>query len=161
MSLVTMKRALVVEADLELKDLLTRVLIKEAWTLTNVASNKDAMKAVLEREYDLVTTSERTSAVEDVELLRKIRSVRPHTRLIILTRESTPSDVLDSMQAHAFSFFSVPYREDRLTEIIRYAVESPCWDDGIELISVSSEGIQIRASCQENTAIRSCSFSMK
>jgi len=62
------------------------------------------------------------------------------------------------MRAHAFSFFSVPYREDRLTEIIRYAAESPVWDHGIELLSGNPEGIRIRASGQENTAIRLVQF---
>src|SRR5215472_11354213 len=112
---VPVMSALVVDANPELKDLLPRVLAKGVWTITYVATNKDAMAAVLERGYDLVITNERTSAVEDVELLRKIRSVRPHTWLIVLTHESTRSDVLDSMRAHAFTFFSVPYRDDHLT----------------------------------------------
>jgi len=89
---------------------------------------------------------------------KQMRSVRPHTRLIILTYESTPSDVLDSMRAHAFSFFSVPYREDYLIQMIRFAVESPTWDDGIELISGTPEWIRIRASCQERTANRLMQF---
>jgi anti-sigma regulatory factor (Ser/Thr protein kinase)/CheY-like chemotaxis protein len=155
---VPVKNALVVDANPELNDLLACVLPKEVWTMTHVPSNQDALAAVLERGYDLVITSERTSAVEDVELLRKIRSVRPHTRLIILTNESTPSDVLDSMRGHAFSFFSVPYREDHLAQMIRLAMESPTWDDGIELISGTPEWIRIRASCQERTANRLVRF---
>ncbi len=71
------KRALVVEADPELKDLLARVLKMGGWAITNVPSNRDALSAVRERGYDLVITGVRTSAVEDVELLQKIRSVRP------------------------------------------------------------------------------------
>ena len=62
------------------------------------------------------------------------------------------------MRAHAFSLFSVPYREDRLAEIIRYAVEMPCSDGDIELISAFPERIQIHAGCQESTAIRLVHF---
>ena len=155
---VPVKSALVVDANPELKDLLARVLPEGVWTITYVATNKDALIAVIGRGYDLIITGHSTSAVEDVELLRKIRSVRPHTRLIILTDESTPSDVLDSMRAHAFSFFSVPYREDHLTEMIRFAMESSVWDDGIELISGTPEWIRIHASCQERTANRLLQF---
>jgi|SRR5215469_1739018 len=153
------KNALIVNANTQLKHLLTRVLPKGVWAITYSASNRNAMAAVHERGYDLVITGERTSAVEDVELLRKVRSVRPHTRLIILTHESTPSAVLDSMPAHAFSLFSVPYREDQITQMIHFAMESPVWDDGIELISgTTPEWIRIRARCQERTANRLVQF---
>ena len=146
---VPVKNVLVLDANPELKDLLARVLPEGVWTITYVATNKDALIAVIGRGYDLIITGHSTSAVEDVELLRKIRSVRPHTRLIILTDESTPSDVLDSMRA---------YREDHLTEMIRFAMESSVWDDGIELISGTPEWIRIRASCQERTANRLLQF---
>jgi anti-sigma regulatory factor (Ser/Thr protein kinase)/ActR/RegA family two-component response regulator len=156
---VLVKNALIVDANSQLKDLLARVLPKGAWRITYAASNRDAMAAVQERGYDLVITGEKTSAVEDVELLRKVRSVRPHTRLIILTYESTPSAVLDSMRAHAFSLFSAPYREDQLSKMIHFAMESPAWDDGIELISGTTPGwIRIRAQCQESTANRLVQF---
>jgi anti-sigma regulatory factor (Ser/Thr protein kinase) len=146
---VPVKNVLVLDANPELKDLLARVLPEGVWTITYVATNKDALIAVIGRGYDLIITGHSTSAVEDVELLRKIRSVRPHTRLIILTDESTPSDVLDSMRA---------YREDHLTEMIRFAMESSVWDDGIELISGTPEWIRIHASCQERTANRLLQF---
>jgi len=152
------KNALVVDANPELKDLLSRLLQEGTWMITHVASNKDAMAAVLTTGYELVITGEKTSALEDVELLRKIRVMRPHTRVIILTDESTPSSVLDSMRTNAFSFFSVPYQEERLIEMIRLAMESPAWDDGIDLISGTPEWIHIRASCQESTANRLVQF---
>ena len=47
--------------------------------------------------FDLILTSEKTSGKDDIELLRKLRMARPHTCLIILTDESAPSYVIDSM----------------------------------------------------------------
>src|ERR1700751_5036638 len=152
------KNALGIEANPELKDVLARVLKKGTWAITDVPSNREAMAAVCKWAYDLVITGISTSTAKDIELLRTIRSLQPHTPLIMLTRDVTPSEVLDSMRAHAFSLFSVPYREDRLAEIIRYAVESPDWDDEMELTSASSERVRIRASCQENTALRLVQF---
>ena len=88
-------------------------------------------------------TSDQTSGKEDVELLRQIRRVRPHTRLIILAAEGTPSDVIPSMRERAFSYFSKPVSRDTLAEMIRLATEGPCWDDGIEVISGTPELIQV------------------
>ena len=155
---VPVKNALVVDASPELRGLLNAVLPKGLWPITSVSSNKAAMAAVLAKPFDLIITSERSSAIEDVDLLRKIRSVRPHTRFIILAPASTPSNVLDAMRAHAFSFFTAPYQPDQLAEIIHLAIDAPAWDDGIELISATPEWIRLRATCHPRTASRLVQF---
>jgi hypothetical protein len=38
--------------------------------------------------------------------LRRLRSIKPHTRVIIVTDESTPEDVIASMREHAFGYLS-------------------------------------------------------
>jgi anti-sigma regulatory factor (Ser/Thr protein kinase) len=96
--------------------------------------------------------------MQDVELLRKIRIVRPHTRLIILTDEATPSDVIASMRERAFSFFSGPFSSESLAGMIRYAAEGPCWDEGIEVLSATPNWIRLAASCDMRTAERLVQF---
>jgi anti-sigma regulatory factor (Ser/Thr protein kinase)/ActR/RegA family two-component response regulator len=155
---IPVRNALVVDADPALKDLLARVLDHRLWTTHYVASNKDAMAAILTKAFDLVLTGEKTSALQDVELLRVMRRLRPHIRLIILARESAPADVLASMRAHAFSLFSYPYDENHLADMIRLAVDSPAWDDGIEIISATPEWIRLRVRCEIRTADRLVQF---
>ena len=75
-----------------------------SWKVERVASNRDAREAVETRPFDLIVTGEDTSGKADVELLRDIRRVWPHTRLIILTNETTPADVIDSIRP-IFTFF--------------------------------------------------------
>jgi anti-sigma regulatory factor (Ser/Thr protein kinase) len=107
---------------------------------------------------ELVLTSEKTSGKEDVELLRRLRRVRPHTKLIILTDEATPADVLASMREHAFSFFSRPLSYDSLAYMIQLAAEGPCWDDGIEILSATPAWIRLAARCDLSTAERLVQF---
>jgi anti-sigma regulatory factor (Ser/Thr protein kinase) len=110
------------------------------------------------KNFDLILTSEKTSGREDVELLRKLRRIRPHTRLIILADESTPSDVITSMREHAFSYFSKPFSPGALTVMIKLAMEEPLWDDGIDVISATPEWIRIYARCDLPTADRVLQF---
>jgi anti-sigma regulatory factor (Ser/Thr protein kinase) len=107
---------------------------------------------------ELVVTSEKTSGKEDVELLRKIRHVRPHTRLIILTDEATPADVLASMREHAFSYFSRPLSYESLAYMVQLAAEAPCCDYGIEIRSSTPDGIRLAARCDLSTAERLVQF---
>jgi anti-sigma regulatory factor (Ser/Thr protein kinase)/ActR/RegA family two-component response regulator len=150
--------ALVVDADPELKDLLVKVLKPGIWAIQHVLTNQDALRAAKLKAFEVIITSERTSGREDVELLRKIRVVHQHTRLIILANESTPADVLASMREHAFSFFSKPYSLEQLAEMIRLATEAPSWDDGIELRSATPEWIRLEVRCQVRTADRLLQF---
>jgi len=103
-------------------------------------------------------TSDKTSGREDIELLRQIRRVRPHTRLIILACEGTSSDVITSMRERAFSYFSKPISLDTLADMIRLATEGPCWDDGIEVVSGTPELIRLLARCDVKTADRLVQF---
>src|SRR5271168_576217 len=103
------KNALVVGADPQIETLLLRVLKAGSWVVMSVPDNLAALAVSRTKAFDLIVTSDKTSGREDIKLLRQIRNVRPHTRLIILAGESAPQDVIDSMRERAFSYFSQPF----------------------------------------------------
>ena len=150
--------ALVVDADSDLKGLVVKILKPSIWAIQHVPTNQAALQAAKGKAFELIITSQKTSGKEDVDLLRKIRVGRPHTRLIILANENTPADVLASMREHAFSFFSPPYSLEQLGNMIQMAAEAPCWDDGIELLSSTTEWIKLEVRCQVRTADRLLQF---
>ncbi len=152
------KTALVVDADPEVEALLLDTLKPGPWVIQHAPDNQAALARAEAIPFDLILTSERSSGREDVELLRKLRRVRPHTRLIILADESTPADVIASMRERAFCYFSKPYSPNSLADMIRTAAEGPCWDDGIEIVSATPEWIQVKARCDLNTAERLLQF---
>jgi anti-sigma regulatory factor (Ser/Thr protein kinase)/ActR/RegA family two-component response regulator len=152
------KNALVVGADPQIGTLLLSVLKPGSWVVMSVPDNLAALAVSRAKAFDLIVTSDKTSGREDIELLRQIRRVRPHTRLIILAGESTPGDVLTSMRERAFSYFSKPFSLDTLAEMIYIATEGPCWDDGIEVVSGTPELIRILARCDVKTADRLVQF---
>jgi anti-sigma regulatory factor (Ser/Thr protein kinase)/CheY-like chemotaxis protein len=152
------KNALVVGTDPEIGSLLLNVLKSGSWVVRTVRDNLAALAISRVRTFDLIVTSDKTSGREDIELLRQIRLVHPHTRLIILTAESTPEDVITAMRERAFSYFTRPFSLDTLAEMIRIATEGPCWDDGIEVVSGTPELIRILARCDVKTADRLVQF---
>ena len=137
-----------------LRDLLDPLV----WSVRHAPDNRTALALVHASPFDLIITSEKTSGREDVELLRKIRLVRPHTRLIILTDESAPAYVIDSMKERAFSYFSRPFSLHSLSDMVQHAIDGPCWDDGIEILSATPEWIRLVARCDMKTAERLIQF---
>jgi DNA-binding NarL/FixJ family response regulator len=155
---VPVRTALVVDANPEVDEVVTNTLVPNAWSIRHVSNNLAALAWAEATSCDLILTSEKTSGKQDVELLRLIRRVRPHTKLIILTDQATPADVIASMRERAFSFFSKPISPELLANMIRSAAEGPCWDEGIEILSATPQWIRLAASCDMRTAERLVQF---
>jgi anti-sigma regulatory factor (Ser/Thr protein kinase)/CheY-like chemotaxis protein len=152
------QNALIVGTDPQIESLLWSVLKPTVWVVRSVPENRAALAVARARAFHLIVTSDKTSGREDIQLLRQLRRVRPHTRLIILAGDSTPADVITSMRERAFSYLSKPFSLDTLAQMIRIATEGPCWDDGIEVVSGTPELIKLLARCDLKTADRLVHF---
>jgi CheY-like chemotaxis protein/anti-sigma regulatory factor (Ser/Thr protein kinase) len=152
------KHALVVDSGPDINKLLDDVFESDGWSVRRVPDNQAVLSLVAASPFDLIVTSRKTLGSEDLELLHKIRGVRPHLRLIILTDQFTPGDVISAMREGAFSYFSAPFQPAELAEMVRAAMAEPCWDDGIELLSATPAWIRLIARCEIATANRLVQF---
>src|SRR4051794_6427585 len=151
-------KSILVVADIELNEMLFDHLLRQEWTVEYVSSNHEAFSLCSRKPFDLIITAEGTSAVEDIELLRRIRRVRPHTHMIILVRESTTQDVILALRDGAFSYFSPPYTFESLRQMIHLAMEEPCWDDGIEVAFATPSWVRLLVRCDLGAAERLMRF---
>jgi anti-sigma regulatory factor (Ser/Thr protein kinase) len=62
------------------------------------------------------------------------------------------------MKERAFSYFSEPFSMNSLSDMIQNAIDGPCWDDGIEILSATPEWIRLVARCDLGTAERLVQF---
>jgi len=152
------KTALLVASGGDVDELLTNVLASDGWSIQRIADNQHILALARAKPFDLIVTGRETRVAEDVELLRKIRSARPHVRLIILTDKFTPGDVISAMREGAFSYFSAPFEGSELAEMVRAAMAEPCWDDGIEVLSGTPAWFSLTARCDLATANRLVQF---
>ena len=152
------KTALLIGADPEVESALTDILNPEGWALQKASGNDDAFVLAKSHIFDLIITGRHTSGREDVAFLRKIRGVRPHTRMIILADQSTPADVIGSMREYAFGYLSKSFSMESLGEIVQMALDSPAWDDGIEIVSATPQWIKLHVRCEVQAADRVLHF---
>src|SRR5271165_617809 len=154
----TSRVALLIGEDAEVESALSGILNPEGWRMQKVFSIDAAFALVKSAPFDLVITGRHTSGREDVAFLRRIRSVRPHTRMIILADESTPADVIASMREYAFGYLSKSFSMESLSEIVQMALDSPAWDDGIEIVSATPQWLTLHVRCEVQTADRLLHF---
>jgi anti-sigma regulatory factor (Ser/Thr protein kinase)/ActR/RegA family two-component response regulator len=155
---VATKVALLIGDDPEVKTALAAILSPEGWNLEQSSNLDDALTLAKVRQFHLIITSRETSGKEDLEFLRRIRRVKPHTRMIILTDDSTPADAIASMREHAFGYLSKGFTVETLAETVRTVMETPTWDDGIEVMSATPNLITLAVRCRMITAERLLQF---
>ena len=128
--------------------------VLSSWKLECARDNDEALALVEKSAFDLVIADQASSGREDVELLRKVRLVRPHTRFIIVADRSTPAGVIAAIRAGAFSYFTKPLSTQAMEEVLQLAIESPAWDEGIEMLSGTDAWIRLSLRCDVSTANR-------
>ena len=128
--------------------------VLSSWKIECARDNEEALALVERSAFDLVITDQASSNREDVELLRKVALVRPNTRLIIVADRSTPADVIAAIRAGAFSYLTKPLSTRALEEVLQLAMESPAWNDAIELLSGTDAWIRLSVRCDVSTANR-------
>src|SRR6516165_3532333 len=152
------RQALLIDSNPELNRMLTDLCDQHDWDIRSAKDNQEALELSQSHAFDLIITGGRTSGQQDIELLRRLRLVRPHTRLIILTDEFTPGDVLNSIRERAFSYFTRPFSTEKFADMIRIAMTEPFWEDGIEILSATPEWIRLSVRCDIVAANRLLQF---
>ena len=151
-------KALLIGDDPDVGLILEHVLSPQGWTLCRCADQMEALALARQYGFDLVVTSRATSGKEDVQFLRQVRRLKPHTKVIILADDSTPEDVIASMREHAFGYLSQGLSEANLAETVQQVIDTPSWDDGIEIISATPKLITLAVRCRIVTAERLLQF---
>src|SRR5579859_3402541 len=127
--------------------------VLSSWRLECAPDNEQALALVQKSPFDLVIPHG-SSGREDAEMLRKVRLVRPQTRLIIVTERSTPADVIAAIRVGAFSYFTKPLSTQALEEVLQLAMDSPAWEESIEMLSGTDAWIRLSVRCDVSTANR-------
>ena len=152
------RRALLIESPAPSNSQLADLFDPALWAVSYAKDNESAIHMAEAEAFDLILTNAATSCAEDAVVLQRLRGVRPHTRVIILTEESMPGDVLKAIRNHAFSYFSLPIAHPDLRKLIEQALKEPVWDDGIELIQGSPEYVVLAVRCDLATLERLLHF---
>lgn len=158
MSVAARKTILVVGDDPTIQQLLTSLQSATELDIDNARDEVECLMRVRASAYDLVITDPKTSGADDVELLKQIRAVRPETKVLVLTEETAPEDIVKLIREHAFSHFCKPLNSAAITEMIAKALDIAAWDDGIEVISARPNWLTLRLRCQMLTADRLLQF---
>lgn len=102
---------------------LTHVLGKEGYRVTTASSGPAGMKALRERDFDLVLTDLRMAKADGMDVLRYCRDNHPDTAVIMITGYATVDSAVDAMKEGAFHYIAKPFRLDEVRHLTSEALE--------------------------------------
>jgi len=152
---VSTQRVLLVAGDPVLHDQLAGLLRREDRSIQDVYNGGDALEYLRATPYDVVVAGQSgRNGSSGTTLLRRLRSVRPDTK-VILTGERSPARAVAAIRARAFGYVHNPPAAGPLAEMVQAAVTSSSWRDDLKVISAKPDWVTLGLRCKLEAAERS------
>jgi CheY-like chemotaxis protein/anti-sigma regulatory factor (Ser/Thr protein kinase) len=149
---------LVVDDEVATHEVLAAALSRKDWQINDAYDGLEGLACVEARSYDLVLTDIHMPGIDGLELLRRIREIRPEVKVMVMTADSTPDNVVRAIREQAFSYFSKPFSPEAVADLIAQAVNTHHWEDDIEVLSAAPQWVSLRLRCKMETADRLMQF---
>ena len=86
---------------------------------TDTALNGDEALAKLQnKEFGLILLDLRMPGMDGMEVLRRVREIRPDIRVIILTAYGTIESAVEAMKLGAVDFIQKPFSPEEIRELV-------------------------------------------
>jgi DNA-binding NarL/FixJ family response regulator/anti-sigma regulatory factor (Ser/Thr protein kinase) len=154
---VSERRLLVVDADQSVHESLSKILARDDRTILNAYDGRDALDQLKANPYDLVVAGQGHNGLGGVNLLRRLRAVRPETKVIV-AGEPNKGQVLGAIRHRAYSYFHKPLTPGPLSDMVQQALDSPSWQDDIRVVSGRPEWITLDIRCKIDAADRTTHY---
>ena len=116
-------RALVVDDDGDVRDLLAGVLAKQHIAVVIAGSGAEAMAVLGREELDVVLLDLRLLDASGLDVLRWARGAEVDTEFIVLTGHAEVETAVEAMRLGAYDFLAKPCRNSELLEVVGKAAE--------------------------------------
>ena len=118
------KNILVVDDDMSVRTVFSSVLRKEGYRVTAVKDGYEAIKAIDKKSFDLALVDLKMPGLDGIEVLKKIKSRRPQTRVIIYTGYGSVTTAVEAMRKGAADYLTKPFSPHELKAGVKKALES-------------------------------------
>ena len=107
----SMFRILVVDDEVPITILLSKILKREGYAVETAGSGEEALAKLPEFVPNLVITDLKMPGIDGIELMRRIRRERPEIDFILLTAYATVENAVEAMKAGAREYLIKPLKE--------------------------------------------------
>ena len=116
------KRVLVVDDEEEVRAAIVKILRREDLDVASAGCAADAIRAATETPFDVVLTDLVLPGEDGIALLKQIRSIRPETRVVVMTAYGDWGSYVEALGAGAVEYVMKPLKKDDLVRLVGRAL---------------------------------------
>jgi CheY-like chemotaxis protein len=152
-------KILVADDDRTTRFAISSMLKKAGYAVTAVSNGADALHNIQRTNFALAFLDIWMPELTGLEVLARIRAGESHPKVIIMTSDGTPENVLRAIREQAYEYVSKPFPPKEAVELAERAFKQDA-SPPIEVISAKPHWVELLIPCTRDAAERIQSFMM-
>ncbi len=117
------KPILIVDDEKNIRLTLSQALETLGAQIDTAANGEEALAKLKEKTFGLILLDIRMPGMDGMEVLRRVREVRPDIRVIMITAYGTVESAVEAMKLGAVDFLQKPFDPDEVRELVLRVVD--------------------------------------
>ena len=119
-----MPSLLVIEDKDSMREMLSKTLEAEGYEVETAKDGEGGVEKAKEKKYDVVLTDLKLPKMDGIEVLTTLKELDQDVAVILMTAYGTIEKAVEAMREGAFDFLTKPFDTDRLSVLIKRAMEN-------------------------------------
>src|SRR5437667_274742 len=124
MSASKIGRILVVDDEVELKNILVEALASQGYETVGFSNGEEALAVLRSEAFDVVLTDLMMPGMDGITLVRESLQIDPHVVAIVMTGQGTIQTAVDAMKVGAFDYVLKPFRLQNVLPVLTRAMNT-------------------------------------
>ena len=154
------EKILVADDDRTTRFAISSMLKNAGYAVTAVANGAEALRRMHKTNFALAFLDIWMPELTGLEVLARVRASKSQSKVIIMTSDGTPENVLRAIREQAYEYVSKPFPPREAVEIVERALKQDA-SPSIEVISAKPHWVELLIPCTRQAADRIHSFLTK
>ena len=111
---------LVVDDEDSVRNRCVQLLQKRNYNVQGAEDGEQALFLIKKNEFSLVIADIRMPGLSGIELLERIKEIRPETEVVMITGYGTVDNAVEAMKLGAYDYITKPFDVDRLLKVAEH-----------------------------------------
>ena len=148
-----MSRILVVDDDDTTRLIISRLLAKMGFSVSEARDGVEALEILRSDRFDLMVCDVWMPRMTGLDLLVALRTLDHAPRVVVMTSDDTPDTMLKAVREQAFSYVHKPVEPSKLLTTVREALDAP-EPPRIEVLSARPDWVELLVPCSREAVGR-------